>query len=269
MKRAELQIDDEDPRLWFRAYDVPRQLQRVDRGIAAHETYHRALDRTRKSAPRDQLVIETGRRESGTGRDQQMRDTASFAVEFQALDGSACERRSTRLERAHARRRIWKISAGVESLDIDCRPARIGCRRQGRVAVFNARSFRHAPEHGAAPVVSEQRLGEAQECLMDVGGRHRRRDPIDMRCRHSSPLAATARSSSTFNPWTEWHWQNKHSRARQYSRARWRQFQMNVIECLRRAKILSIAAKTVTPTRRVQILTQKLGLHGRPCGFFI
>src|SRR5580704_7870313 len=30
-----------------------------------------------------------------------------------------------------------------------------------------------------------------------------------------------------------------------------------------------VAAKTVTPTRRVQILTQKLGLHGRPCGFFI
>src|SRR5262245_41986011 len=65
MQRAELEIHDQDSRLRIGADDVARELQRVDRGIAAHKADDRALNRAGKAAALHEFEIETRRGEAG------------------------------------------------------------------------------------------------------------------------------------------------------------------------------------------------------------
>src|SRR5262245_43252035 len=66
MQSAKLEIHDQDSRLRIGADDVARKLQRVDRGVAAHEADDGALHRAGKATALHEFEIETGRGEAGT-----------------------------------------------------------------------------------------------------------------------------------------------------------------------------------------------------------
>jgi hypothetical protein len=74
VQRADLDIDDQNPRLGLGAHDVARQLQRVDRGVAAHEADHGALDRVLQAAAGYQFEVYARRGKAGAGCDDQMGD---------------------------------------------------------------------------------------------------------------------------------------------------------------------------------------------------
>src|SRR5262245_2667987 len=83
MQRAKLEIHDQDSRLRVGANDVPRKLQRVDRGIAAHEADDGALDRAGETAAFHEFEIETGRGEAGAAGYEQMGEAFAPAAEFE------------------------------------------------------------------------------------------------------------------------------------------------------------------------------------------
>src|ERR1019366_8102868 len=103
MQRAELQIDDQHASGRLRAHDVSRELERIDRGIASHESDDRALDRRRQPAALDHVEIDAGSRKPSATGDQQMGDTAAIGAELEPFDGRCRKPWCLRLEQAHAR----------------------------------------------------------------------------------------------------------------------------------------------------------------------
>ena len=62
-------LTNEDARGRFGAHDMPRELERIDGGIAAHESDHGALDGTWQFAALDEFEIEPRRGQPGAARD--------------------------------------------------------------------------------------------------------------------------------------------------------------------------------------------------------
>src|ERR1700723_2157918 len=86
MQGAKLDVDDKHSRGRLGANDVAGQLERIDSGIAAHESDHGAFDRARKPAALDELEIEAGRREAGATGNQQMGDAVALRSKLQTID---------------------------------------------------------------------------------------------------------------------------------------------------------------------------------------
>src|SRR5262245_20580689 len=121
MQRAKLEIHDQDSRLWIGANDVARKLQRVDRGIAAHEADDRALDRAGEAAALDEFEIEARRGEAGAAGYQQVREAFAPVAEFEPFDGGRGESRSLVGEEPHARRRRGEMAPDIERGRVELR----------------------------------------------------------------------------------------------------------------------------------------------------
>ena len=165
---------------------MPRQLERVDRRVAAHEADHRAFHRARQSATCDDFQIQAGRGETGAACDQDMRQPFARRSKVQLFDGRRRKGRRLTLKEPHTRGGGRKISAPVEVIG-RCRSAIRMCRGiQIGIAVLDPGSFRHAAEERRIAFVPiQKRMTELQEGLMHIVGRHGGRDPIDMRVSQS------------------------------------------------------------------------------------
>ena len=81
------------------------------------------------------------------------------------------------------RRSIGELAARVETFRIDAIAFWQIFRREARVAELDPRLTGHALEQQRiAPVVAKQRLCEAAKGVMNVVGRNRSRDAIDVCC---------------------------------------------------------------------------------------
>ena len=86
MQRAKLEIEDQHARVGLGAHDVSRELERIDRRMAAHEPDHDPLDRARQSAALDHCEIKAGGGKAGAAGDQNMGDAVAFVAQMQPID---------------------------------------------------------------------------------------------------------------------------------------------------------------------------------------
>src|SRR5258706_1755167 len=191
MQGAKLEVDNKHSRGSLGANDVVRELEGIHRGIAAHESDHGTFDRARKPAALDEFEIETGCGKAGATGYQQMGDAVALRSELQTIDRGLRQRRRVLFEQPHARRRVGETAARVEAFRVQAIAFGQIAWREARVAVLDPRLAGHALEQQRiAPVMTKQRLCEAAKGVMNVVGRHRRRDAIDVCCLQRTILRA-------------------------------------------------------------------------------
>src|SRR5262245_59255659 len=133
MKRADLDIYDQRTRARLRTDYVSRKLQGSDSGVAAHEAYHRALDRGLEPASRHDLEIDARCREACACRDDQMRDPCSIFSLEQIVDSLLRQPGCGLSEHFHARGGAGKSAASEDCGRIKRRAIRIIARREAGV----------------------------------------------------------------------------------------------------------------------------------------
>jgi hypothetical protein len=94
MQGAKLEVDDEHSRGCLGANDVTGELERIDGGVAAHESDGSTFDRARKPTTLDEFEIEAGRGEAGTTGYQQMGDAVALGSKLQTIYRSLRQRRA-------------------------------------------------------------------------------------------------------------------------------------------------------------------------------
>src|SRR5690348_3906969 len=114
MQRAKFEIDHQHARSGFRADNMTRDLQGIDRSIAAHEADESPLDRGRKAAALNDLEIESWCVEPRAGCDQEMGYRASLISQAQSVYCSFRQQRRKHLKCLHPLRGMWKISGAIE-----------------------------------------------------------------------------------------------------------------------------------------------------------
>src|SRR5258707_9923396 len=191
MQGAKLEVDNKHSRGSLGANDVVRELERIHGGIAAHESDHGTFDRARKPAALDEFEIEAGRGKASATGYKQMGDAVERRCELQPIDRGLRWRRRVLFEQPYARRRVGETAARVEAFRVQAIAFGQIAWREARVAVLDPRLAGHALEQQRiAPVMTKQRLCEAAKGVMNVVGRHRRRDAIDVCCLQRTILRA-------------------------------------------------------------------------------
>src|SRR6202048_958941 len=114
MQGAKLEVDDQHSRGRLGANDVTRELEGIDRGVAAHESDCGAFDRARKPTTLDEFEIKAGRGEAGATGYQQMGDAVALGSKLQTIYRSLRPRRRVLFEPPHARRRVGEIATRIE-----------------------------------------------------------------------------------------------------------------------------------------------------------
>jgi hypothetical protein len=110
-----------------------------------------------------------------------MRDVAAIFAEAELVDRFDRKPRREPLENAHARRRIRKSVACIKARRIDGVVVRLPTGGKTGIAVIDAASVGHAPEQrGLAWIFAELGFCKGQKCIVDVVGRNRRGDPVDV-----------------------------------------------------------------------------------------
>src|SRR3954452_11744776 len=146
MQGAKLEVDNKHSRGSLGANDVVRELERIDGGIATHESDHGTFDRARKPAALEQFEIEAGRGETGATGYQQMGDAVTLRSELQTIDRGLRQRRRVLFEQPHARRRVGESAAPVEAFRVEAIAFRHIAWRETRVPVLDPRLGGHALE---------------------------------------------------------------------------------------------------------------------------
>jgi hypothetical protein len=178
VQRAELEADDQHPRLRLAAHRVPGDLQRVDRGLAAHEADHGALHAARQVVALHQVAVEAGCDEAGAGGDDQVRDARRFLRQAEPGEGGVGQRRRLGLVAGHAGAGGGEGPAGsVEAAD-RARALRLGGFQHG-VAAADVAAHRHAFEGGAAALAIRLAGGEGAEGAMHLVPWHGGGDAVD------------------------------------------------------------------------------------------
>ena len=77
-----------------------RELERIDGGVAAHESDCGAFDRARKPTTLDEFEIKAGRGEAGATGYQQMGDAVALCSKLQTIDRGLRQRRGVLFELA-------------------------------------------------------------------------------------------------------------------------------------------------------------------------
>ena len=134
---AKLEVDDQHSRGRLGANDVTGELERINGGVAAHESDRSTFDCTRKPTTLDEFEIEAGRGEAGATGYQQMGDPVALRSKLQTIDRGLRQRRRVPFEPPHARRRVGEIAARIEAFGIDAVTFRQIAWRQARVAVLD------------------------------------------------------------------------------------------------------------------------------------
>ena len=93
---------------------MARQLQRVDRGIATHETNECTLDIGIESAALHQLQVDAGREKSRAAGNDQMGDAAAVLARQQPFRRFGRKTRREILEQLHARAGAGKGAGPIE-----------------------------------------------------------------------------------------------------------------------------------------------------------
>jgi len=137
MQGAKLEVDDEHSRGGLGTNDVTGELERINGGVAAHESDGSTFDRARKPTTLNEFEIEAGRREAGATGYQQMGDAVALGSKLQTIYRGLRERWRVLFEPPHAHRRVGEIAARVEALGIDAVTFRQIARREARVAVLD------------------------------------------------------------------------------------------------------------------------------------
>src|ERR1700729_3372418 len=118
MQGAKLEVDDEHSRGCLGANDVTRELERIDGGVAAHESDCRTFDSARKPTALDEFEIEARRGEAGATGYQQMSDAVAVRSKLQTIDRGLRQHRRVLFEPPHPLRGVGEIAARIEALGI-------------------------------------------------------------------------------------------------------------------------------------------------------
>ena len=166
MQSAEFETDDQNFRLGRRAHDMPRELQGIDRRMAAHEADDGALDGRRKAAAAHDFEVHARRGKAGACRNDEMRDLLRLGTELEPIDRLGAENRRFRLISAHALRRRRKLAEPIEAFAVEriigARPR----RREAGPAPLDLRARHHPLEQQARIAIAQQIPGEAHECVV-------------------------------------------------------------------------------------------------------
>src|ERR1039458_767894 len=114
---AELEREQQDFSVGLGANDVASGLERVDGGIAAHETDEGALDRGVEVEKLDDFVVESRRVQAGAAGDDDVSNALAFGVgERELQEGATRELRSELSKGLHAAPRGGEIAGNEESV---------------------------------------------------------------------------------------------------------------------------------------------------------
>jgi hypothetical protein len=147
---------------------MPCELERVNGRVAAHESYHRALNRIFEIAQPDDFEIDAWSRKPGARGNDQVGDFLVRRLREEPIDRLRCQARRFFVVFAHAGSCRRKIVDGVKSLIVE-RFIEAGLGgTQRRPAASNVRSSSHSFEKKPGASILYHAVGKTDERGMDV-----------------------------------------------------------------------------------------------------
>ena len=146
MQTGKFQIDHQHLGVRFRADDVARELERIDRSETAHEANDGALDGRRKAAVLHDVEIESRRGEPGAACHDQVGDRAALRCDVERGDGLASQGQRRLAIQRHARAGGREVATEIKPVAVKNVIARLRPGCEEREAVLDVSEIRHAIE---------------------------------------------------------------------------------------------------------------------------
>ena len=146
----------------------------------------RALDRGVERERRDELLVETRRREARAGRHDEVGERGAAVLQIKGRDGAPGKVERAGLEARHAGGGAGEAPARIEALAVGRRVEPIPGREMG-IAVLDAGAPRHAGEEAPGALVRQHAAHESDEGLVHVVGRDGGSDAVDVGEGHGVP----------------------------------------------------------------------------------
>jgi len=181
VQRAELEAEQQDFGVRFRANDMTGGFERVDSGVAAHESDEGALDGGIEAQVLDDVIVEPRGVETSAGGDNDVSDGLALAgSECKLAEGAMGELRGELFEGLHA-------AGGGGEFAGDKKGVRVAHFSIGSddgveegIAMVDGRLAHHAAEEVSGSAVGQEGLGEGDEGTVHVVRRRCSGDAVEV-----------------------------------------------------------------------------------------